>query len=75
MTPEQVEATVIELIHREPFVPFVLEFADGQSQVVPHAAVSVDTGCAGFIGLDGGLVDIDFNGVRAIHPITFEAIA
>lgn len=74
MTPEQVEEKVIELIHREPFVPFVVEFVDGQSVVVPHARVSVNTGCGGFIGLDGGLVDLEFTGVRAIRPITFEAI-
>jgi hypothetical protein len=31
MTPEQVEEKVIELIHREPFVPFVVEMNDGTS--------------------------------------------
>jgi len=36
MTPQQVEEKVIELIHREPFVPFVVDMTDGRSLEVPH---------------------------------------
>ena len=36
---------------------------------------AVVTGGAGFIGPDGGLVDVEFKNVRAIRPITLEPIA
>lgn len=36
MTSAQVAAKVIELIHREPFAPFVVELADGNLLEVPH---------------------------------------
>lgn len=66
MTLEQVEARVIDLIHREPFVPFQVEMTDGTVLIVPHPHLAVTATGAGFIGLDGGLVDIDFANVRAI---------
>ena len=75
MTPEQVEARVIELIHREPFIPFVVEMVDGQSLEVPHPRLAINGGGAGFIGPDGGLVDFEFKAVRSIRVIGTEAIA
>jgi hypothetical protein len=75
MTPEQVEEKVIELIHREPFVPFVVEMTDGQSLVIPHPRLAINGGGAGFIGSDGGLVDFEFKTVRSIRFISAEAIA
>ena len=75
MTPEQVEEKVIELIHREPFVPFVVEMTDGQSLEVPHPRLAINGQGAGFIGPDGGLVDFDFKTVRAIRVISTEAVA
>jgi hypothetical protein len=75
MTPEQVEARVIELIHREPFVPFIVEMTDGASVEVPHPRLAVNGGGAGFIGPDGGLVDLDFKTVRAIRFSPREAVA
>ena len=75
MTPEQVEDKVIELIHRQPFVPFVVEMADGQSLEIPHPGLSITGGGAGFFGLDGGLVDFEFKNVRSIHFIRIEADA
>jgi hypothetical protein len=75
MTPEQVEAKVIELIHRQPFVPFVVEMTDGQSLEIPHPRLSINGGGAGFFGLDGGLVDFEFKNVRSIHFIRIEADA
>ena len=44
MTPEQVEEKVIQLIHREPFIPFVVEMTDGQSLTVPHPRLAVNGG-------------------------------
>ena len=75
MTMEQVEKMVVELIHREPFVPFVVELADGQTIECPHPRLAIDYTGAGFLGSDGGLVDIDFKNVRAIRLITSDAIA
>jgi hypothetical protein len=74
MTPEQVEHEVIELIHRQPFVPFVVEMSDGRVVDVPHPRLAINSGGAGFIGLDGGLVDFDFKSVRSIHAMNSEAV-
>ena len=75
MTPEQVEEKVIELIHREPFVPFVVEMADGQPLEVAHPRLAVNGGGAVFFGPDGGLIDFEFNRVRAIRVMKGEAVA
>jgi hypothetical protein len=75
VTPEQVEARVIELIHREPFVPFAVEMTDGQCLEIPHPRLSINGGGAGFIGPDGGIVDFEFKTVRAIRSSPKEAVA
>ncbi len=75
MTPQQVEEKLTELIHREPFVPFIVEMTDGKSLDVPHAGVAFDDTGAVFIGPDGGLVDFEFKTVRAIRLTNSEAAA
>jgi hypothetical protein len=74
MTPEQVEEKVIELIHREPFVPFVVEMTDGQLLDIAHPRLAINGGGAGFFGPDGGLVDFEFKSVRSIRVLKGEAI-
>lgn len=75
MTPEQVEERVIELIHHEPFVPFIVDMTDGTSLEIPHPRLSINGGGAGFFGLDGGIVDFEFKRVRAIRLHNAEAVA
>lgn len=75
MTPEQVEGQITELIHREPFVPFVVETADGRSVEVSHPRLAINGGGAGFIGPDGGIVDVEFRVVRAIRVGSKETAA
>jgi hypothetical protein len=75
MTVEQIETKVIELIHREPFVPFVFEMADGQCVEISHPRLAIDFTGAGFIGPDGGLVDVEFKNVRRIRLQNSEAVA
>jgi hypothetical protein len=75
MTPEQVEEKVIELIHREPFVPFIVEMNDGQLLEIPHPRLAINGGGAGFFGPDGGLVDFWFKNVRSIRVRGIEAVA
>jgi hypothetical protein len=67
MTPEQVEVQFTDLIHREPFMPFVLELTDGRLLEIPHPRLAINGGGAGFIGPDGGLVDFDFQSVQSIR--------
>ena len=74
MTPEQVEEKVIELIYREPFVPFVVEMTDGQSLEIPHPRLAINGGGAGFIGTDGGLQDFEFKSVRSIRLLKVETV-
>lgn len=75
MTPEQVEVKIIELIHRQPFMPFVVEMKDGESLTIPHPRLSINGGGAAFIGPDGGLVDFWFKSVRSIRFLSAEAVA
>lgn len=74
MTIKQVEDKLTELVHREPFVPFVVELLGGETLIVPHPPAFDETG-AGFIGTDGGLVDFEFKNVRAIRFYVPEAVA
>ncbi|HYV38906.1 MAG TPA: hypothetical protein VE988_24695 [Gemmataceae bacterium] len=75
MTPEQVEAKVIELIYSDPFVPFVVEYDDGHTLTIPHPRLAINSGGAVYFGSDGGLVDFDFNAVRSIRACQAEAVA
>jgi hypothetical protein len=65
---------VIELIHREPFLPFVVEMTDGGLLEVPHPRLAINGGGAGFFGPDGGLVDFEFKSVRSIRVLKGEAV-
>jgi len=73
MTPAQVEERVCQLIHKEPFVPFVLEFHNGQELVIPHPRLAIAGGGAGFVGPEEALVDFEFKQVRSIRPWKLEA--
>ncbi len=75
MTPEQIEVEVIDLIHREPFVPFMVEMTDGKMIEIPHPRLAINGGGAVFFGPDGGLVDFEFKHVRALRPLTAEAVS
>ena len=74
MTRDQVEDKVIELIHREPFLPFVLEMTSGQLLEIRHARLAINGGGAVFLGPDGGLVDFEFKSVRSIRFPKVEAV-
>ena len=74
MTSAQVEEKVIQLIHREPFVPFVVEMTDDQLLTVPHPRLAINGGGAVFFGPDGGLVDFEFKNVRSIRFVGVGAV-
>ena len=74
MTIKQVEDQLTDLVHRDPFVPLVIELLDGQSLIVPDAPAFDSTG-AGFIGTDGALVEFEFKNVQAIRLYVPEAAA
>ncbi len=67
MTVAQVEEQMRELVHREPFVPFVVEMVDGQTLAVLHPRLAFDSTSAVFFGADGGLVEFEFKAVGAIR--------
>ncbi len=75
MTVKQVEEKVTELVHRQPFTPFVVELADGHTVEIPHPRVAFDNTGAVFFGPDGGLVDFDCKSVRAIRLHNSEPVA
>lgn len=74
MTVKEVEEKLTELVHREPFIPFIVELNDGDSFVVPHPPAFDENGAV-FIGAHGGLVDFWFKNVRQIRLFTAEAVA
>ena len=74
MNIKEVEDKLTELVHREPFIPFIVELNDGASFVVPHPPAFDDSGAV-FFGTDGGLVDFWFKNVRQIRLFTAEAVA
>lgn len=74
MTIKQVEETLTELVHKEPFIPFIVEMNDGKTLTVPHPPAFDDTG-AGFISVDGALTDFEFKNVKAIRVYRPETIA
>jgi hypothetical protein len=73
MTPVQVEQKIIELKHRQPFVPFFVELMDGQSLEIGDSFLAVNAGGAGFFGADGALIDFVFSNVRSIRVARSEA--
>lgn len=75
MSAKQVEEKMTELIHRDPFVPFVVEMIDGQSLDIFHPGVAFDDSGAVFIGHDGGLVEFEFENVRHIRLHSAETVA
>jgi hypothetical protein len=75
MTLKQVEEKLTELVHRQPFMPFVVEMIDGTSLIVPHEGVAFDDTGAVFISPDGPLVSFEFKTVRAIRLMNSEAVA
>ena len=75
MNMKQVEVKVIELIHAQPFVPFVFEMANGETVEVLHPRLAVNETGAGFIGPDDGLVDVSFAKVHTIRLLNSEAVA
>jgi hypothetical protein len=74
MTAKQVEDKLTELVHHEPFIPFVVELVDGQSLIIPHAPAFDDTGAV-LIGLEDRFVEFEFKNVRAIRQLNAEAVA
>jgi hypothetical protein len=75
MTVQQVEDSVTELVHREPFAPFLVELMDGRTIDLAHPRLAFDSNGAVFFGPDGGLVDFEFKNVRAIRLLNTEAVA
>ena len=77
MTPQQVEEKIIELKHRVPFAPFIVDLSDGQSIEILRPNLAIAGGGAVFINIDGdgALVDFEFDQVQAIRLIDAAEIA
>lgn len=75
MTIKQVEDKIIALKHGEPFVPFAVELTDGQTVKILQPCLAINETGMGFVGADGGIVDIEFDQVCNIRPLSAEAAA
>jgi hypothetical protein len=67
MTRKQVEEKLTELIHRQPFEPFIIELKSGEQMDIRAPGIAFDHTGGGFIGPEGGLVDFWFKDVRDIR--------
>ena len=56
-------------------MPFVLDLVNGQSVQVPHAGLAINETGVGFLGPDGGIVDVEFKNIRDIRLLNSEAAA
>jgi hypothetical protein len=74
MNIKQVENKLTELVHRDPFFPFVVDLFDGQSLVIPHPPAFDENGAV-LIGPDDRFIEFEFKNVRAIRPFPAEAVA
>jgi hypothetical protein len=63
-----------ELLHQEPFRPFVVEYRDGRRLVINRPPVVFADGVASFIDpKDGALVDFSHDEVKAMVVLQEEA--
>jgi hypothetical protein len=60
-------------VKRRPFIPFVVELADGRRIAVETRDVGFGGGVAGFINDDGALDGFSYNDVRSMHFVSPEA--
>ncbi|MBY0230889.1 MAG: hypothetical protein K2W96_16510 [Gemmataceae bacterium] len=67
MTVEEFEAALTGFIHREPFVPFVVELNDGSIIEVDHPGVAFNGPAAVFMTDKTELVSFRHDSTRAIR--------
>lgn len=72
MSEQQFTPTLREYTKRKPFIPFIVEMADGRRLVIEEPFVVFGGGAAGYISDKDGLVDIPCEQVRSILPVTVE---
>lgn len=66
MTREQFYSQMRQFIHRQPFVPFIVDLRDGQRLVIKQPNVAFGEEGAGFIDPeDGALVDFSCDDVTS----------
>lgn len=74
MTNKQVEERLTELVHRDPFIPFMVDLIDGESLTITHPPAFDENGAV-LIGSDDRFVEFEFKNVKAIRPFKAEAVA
>ena len=74
MSPEDVESTLIRLLRREPFQPFVIDLADGRRLEIDDRCLAMNGGGATFLTPDYLVEEFWFADVRDIRPTTLEAV-
>lgn len=74
MSREDVESTLIRLLRREPFQPFVIDLADGRRLEIDDRCLAMNGGGATFLTPDYLVEEFWFADVRDIRPTTLEAV-
>jgi hypothetical protein len=75
MSPQEVEDKIIELKHREPFAPFIVDLNDGHSLEIHQPGLAIAGGGATFLDAEGVLADFEFDAVRAIRLLNAAEVA
>ena len=66
MSQDEFYSQLRQLVHREPFVPFVVQLRDGTRLVIKQPHVAFDPEGAGYVDLDdGALVDFTHDEVTS----------
>ena len=73
MTKVEFEASLSQFLHREPFLPFVVQLTDGRRLVIHEPPVVFCDGAASYIDpADGALVDFCHDEVQTFGALEQE---
>ena len=76
MPKQEFQNRLRELLSREPFFPFVVEFRDGRNLVIKKPPLAFNDEGASFIdSTDGALVEFEPNQVKRFALLTRESVS
>jgi len=73
MTAHEFETTLRELLNKDPFQPFIVEYEDGERFEVDGPHVAFAGGAASAHAADNEIYFFNYKNVRQFHPTSQEA--
>jgi hypothetical protein len=75
MTKHLFEQTLRELLHNEPFIPFVVELETGEQIQIAEPTLAFSNGFAGYLSPEYEIIDFRCENVRDIRPLPKEPVS